>query len=300
MPVICVGNITTGGTGKTPLVIWLAEMIRQKGLKCAILTRGYKTRKGRLSDEPALLTKSCPDAVIMVNPDRVMAAKKAIQEYGAQVLVMDDGFQHRRLARDLNIVAIDAMSPFGGGFVLPAGLLREPVSSLKRADAVIITRSNQAPEIQLHLIEERIRRVNPAAVIARSSHVPVKVGMLKGMSLDVESLKGQNIFAFCGIGNPDGFFGMLKDMKLSLVGTRVYDDHWDYSPSDMEEIRREAKKLGADIVLTTQKDWVKTALAAAWDGDEPPLLGYLDIRLEIAEGKDRIVELIDGVINRQP
>jgi tetraacyldisaccharide 4'-kinase len=229
----------------------------------------------------------------------VAGAKKAVEEYGAEALIMDDGFQHRRLARDLDIVAIDATCPFGGGFVLPAGLLREPLGALKRAGAVVITRSNQVPEIQVHLIEERIRSINAGAAIARSVHVPVKVRMLKGMSLDVESLAGQNVYAFCGIGNPDGFFGMLKDMGLKLVGTRVFDDHWDYSASDMKDIHREAAGLDANIVLTTQKDWVKTALAATWEDDESLVLGYLDIRLEITEGKDRIVELIDKAVRRR-
>ena len=300
VPVICVGNITTGGTGKTPLVIWLAEVLRQRGVKCAILTRGYKTRKGRLPDEPAMLAKACPDAQVVVNADRVAGARKGIGEYGAEALIMDDGFQHRRLARDLDIVAVDATCPFGGGFVLPAGLLREPLGALKRAGAIVITRSNQAPEIQVHVLKERLRSINPRAAIARSVHVPINVRMLKGMSISIESLKGQNVYAFCGIGNPDGFFGMLRDMGLRLMGERVYDDHWDYSAADLKDIHDEAIGLGADIVLTTQKDWTKAALAAAWEGDEPLVLGYLDIRLEITEGKDRIMELVDKAVSRQP
>jgi len=298
VPVICIGNITTGGTGKTPLVIWLAEVLRQRGLRCAILTRGYKTRKGRLSDEPAILTKSCPDAKVVVNADRVAGAKKAVEEYGAQVLVMDDGFQHRRLARDLDIVAVDATCPFGGAHVLPAGLLREPMKAFKRAGAVVMTRSNQASALHVHLAEERIRSINPNAAIARSVHVPVGVKMLKGMSLAVESLKGQNVYAFCGIGNPDGFFGMLEQMGVQLVGKRVYDDHYDYSVEDIKGICQAAAEVGADVVLTTQKDWAKTALGASHEGGEGIVLGYLDIRLEITDGTDRIMELIDRVVSR--
>jgi tetraacyldisaccharide 4'-kinase len=295
-PVICIGNVTTGGTGKTPLVIWLAEVLRQKGLKCAILTRGYKTKKGRLSDEPAILTKSCPDAKVVVNPDRVAGAKKAIEEYGAGVLVMDDGFQHRRLGRDLDILAVDAMCPFGGGFLLPAGLLREPVSAIKRAKAVVITRSNQASAVQLHLIEEKIRSINPEAAIARSVHAPVKAKMLKGRDWSIAELRERNIFAFCGIGNPEGFFGMLKDMGLRLVGTRVYDDHWDYSVEDVKDIYKQARLQNARFLLTTQKDWVKTALAASREGDAAMPLAYLDIKLEFTDGEGRILELIDKAV----
>jgi tetraacyldisaccharide 4'-kinase len=164
VPVISVGNITTGGTGKTPLVIWLCNTIYQKSKiknqKCgvAILTRGYKTRgtrdegpfdfaQGRrgTTDELAILAESCPQAKVIVNPDRAAAARRAVG-FCAKVLVMDDGFQHRRLRRDLDIVTIDATCPFGYGRLLPAGLLREPVASLRRADAAVVTRCDQNSE----------------------------------------------------------------------------------------------------------------------------------------------------------
>jgi tetraacyldisaccharide 4'-kinase len=299
MPVICVGNITTGGTGKTPLVIWLAGVLRQKGLVCSILTRGYKTRKGRLSDEPAILTKSCPEAKVVVNPDRVAGAQKAIEEQGAQVLVMDDGFQHRRLGRDLDIVAIDATCPFGGGMMLPAGLLREPASSLRRAGAVVITRSDLAMPVQLHLIEERIRKANPAAVIARAVHAPVQAKMLKGKDVPVADLKGLGVYAFCGIGNPEGFFRTLEAIGVEVLGKRAYDDHWDYSVDDVKEIYRQARAVDARMILTTQKDWVKTALAASREAGDGLPLAYLDIKLEFSEGEGRILELIDRAVSRQ-
>jgi tetraacyldisaccharide 4'-kinase len=296
VPVICIGNVTTGGTGKTPLVIWLAEVLRQKGAKCAILTRGYKTRKGMLSDEPAILTKSCPDAKVVVNPDRVSGAKKAIEEYGAQVLVMDDGFQHRRLGRDLDIVAVDATCPFGGGMMLPAGLLREPISAIKRAGAVVITRSDQASPMQIHLIENTVRKANPTAVIARAVHAPVRAKMLKGKAVSITELKARKIYAFCGIGNPEGFFGTLRGIGLRLVGTRVYDDHWDYSVEDIKEIFKEATLRGARTILTTQKDWVKTALPASREGEGVLPLAYLDIRLEFSDGESKILELVGKAI----
>jgi tetraacyldisaccharide 4'-kinase len=300
VPVICIGNVTTGGTGKTPLVIWLAESLRQKGVKCVILTRGYKTQKGMLSDEPAILVKSCPDAKVVVNPDRVVGAKKAVEEYGAQVLVMDDGFQHRRLGRDLDIVAVDATCPFGGGMMLPAGLLREPVSALKRAGAVVITRSDQASPMQIQLIENAVRKANPAAVIARAAHAPVQAKMLKGKPVTIAELKTRKIYAFCGIGNPDGFFGTLNGLGLRLVGTRVYDDHYDYSVEDVRVIFKEATLKGARTILTTQKDWVKMALPASREGSEVLPLAYLDIRLEFLDGEDKIVELIDKAVSHKP
>ncbi|MBA7659846.1 Tetraacyldisaccharide 4'-kinase [subsurface metagenome] len=133
--VISVGNITVGGTGKTPLTIWLCNLLREKNVDCAVLTRGYKTTQNYY-DEPAVLAEACPHAKVIINPDRVAAARQAINKFGVNVLIMDDGFQHRRLARDLDIVTIDAMRPLGYDKMLPAGLLREPVAALKRADAV--------------------------------------------------------------------------------------------------------------------------------------------------------------------
>ena len=188
--VISVGNITTGGTGKTPLVIWLCDFLHQKGLRCAILTRGYKLGKNRLSDEAAILTRSCPEAKVIVNPDRVAGAAEAVRKFNAQVLVMDDGFQHRRLHRDLDIVTIDGLLPFGFGKSLPAGLLREPLNGLKRAHAFVITRCDQASEADLAAIEERLRILNPEALVGRATHALVGVGTVGRKEISLEELRG--------------------------------------------------------------------------------------------------------------
>ena len=135
-PVISIGNVTTGGTGKTPLVVWLCEMLRESDRKCAVLTRGYKSEKGKLTDEPAILAKSCHDAHIVVNPDRCQGAEKAVSQLGADVLVMDDGFQHRKLFRDVNIVLWDSYSSPLLEKILPFGRLRESFKGLSRADFV--------------------------------------------------------------------------------------------------------------------------------------------------------------------
>ena len=220
--VISVGNITVGGTGKTPLVIWLCNKtinlkLKTKNYGCAILTRGYKTTQNlklktqNYTDEPAILAESCPEAKVIVNPDRVAAAKEAVEKFGAKVLVMDDGFQHRRLARDLDIVTVDGTEPFGPtGKMLPAGLLREPVSALKRADAVVITRCDQVSETELAKLEERLRQINPDMIIARSMHNPVCVKSMDEKEMSIEQLKDKRIFAFCGIGNPDAFLNTIR------------------------------------------------------------------------------------------
>ncbi|MBL7153521.1 MAG: tetraacyldisaccharide 4'-kinase, partial [Phycisphaerae bacterium] len=255
--VISIGNITAGGTGKTPLVAWLCNEIAQnpkpktKNRQCAILTRGYKTARGALLDEPAILAESCPDAKVVVNPDRVAGAAEAVA-FGANVLIMDDGFQHRRLARDLDIVAIDATMPFGYGKILPAGLLREPVIALKRADAVVITRSDQAPEAQLTDIEKTIRGCKSDMVIARSIHAPLCAIDAEAKQIDLEELKGKKVFAFCGIGNPHAFLNTVKDLGVNLLGSQVFDDHHHYTNGCLAEICGQAQRLGADLALTTQ------------------------------------------------
>jgi len=234
VPVICVGNLTTGGTGKTPLVVWLCRHLREKRVHGAILTRGYKMQRDELSDEPALLAAQCPDMAVIVNPDRVAGAREAICHHHAQVLVMDDGFQHRRLSRDLDLVAIDATRPFGYGRVLPAGLLREPVTGLRRAQAVVLTRCDQVAEDALKRLEDDIRRLNPDLVVARSRHVPVGIRTLAGTEIPVERLRGARVFAFCGIGNPQSFFRAVERAGGVLVGATAYADHYYYAARDLQ------------------------------------------------------------------
>jgi len=313
IPAICVGNLTTGGTGKTPFVVWLCRYLREKQVRCAILTRGYKVQEGELSDEPALLTAQCPGVAVIVNPDRVGGAAEAIRTHEAQVLVMDDGFQHRRLARDLDIVAIDATRPFGYssmgvpptysgsrarcpcyGRVLPAGLLREPVAGLRRAHAVVLTRCDQVPQDIVGQIEEDIRRVNHDLVIARSVHVPVGIRTHEGAEISFEQIRGKRVFAFCGIGNPQSFFHTVERLGGLLAGSRAYDDHYRYDASDLDRIHHEAARQEAQIVLTTQKDWMRIARWAAAPGHPP--LAYLAVELQITAGAQELIALIDRVL----
>ncbi|MEN6428048.1 MAG: tetraacyldisaccharide 4'-kinase [Phycisphaerales bacterium] len=293
--VLCIGNLTTGGTGKTPLVAWLCRHVSEKQLRCAILTRGYKTQPGKLADEPALLAAQCPDVPVVVNPDRVAGATEAIQTHGAQVLVMDDGFQHRRLARDLDIVAVDATVPFGYGRLLPAGLLREPVSSLRRAHAVVLTRCDQVSEDALTRIEAEIRRGNPDLVIARSIHAPVAIRAAGGAEIPLAQIKGKRVYAFCGIGNPQAFFRTIERLGAIPAGTRVFDDHHRYAAEDMFAIHNEARRQQAPLVLTTQKDWTKVAQSTLPKGE--PLLACLAVELRITSGEEMLTSLIDRVLS---
>jgi len=296
VPVISVGNITTGGTGKTPLVIWLCRFLETRSLKCAVLTRGYRVAGARFADEPVILAKSCPGAKVITNPDRVAAAGRAVAEFGVEVLVMDDGFQHRRLRRDLDIVAVDATCPFGYDRLLPAGLLREPVKALRRADAVVITRYDQATTEQVEQLQKRIEQIAPRVTIAKAVHRHPCAKAIKGRTLSVGELKEKVIFAFCGIGNPGAFINRLREYELNVVGSEVYSDHHDYSGEDISGIYDEARSRGADLVLSTEKDWVKSSLLVPRDDDI--IFAYLAVELEFVDRVDKIEALIDKVVGR--
>jgi tetraacyldisaccharide 4'-kinase len=296
--VISIGNITTGGTGKTPLVVWLCNYLTQN-YKCAILTRGYKTTQNsklqtqNYIDEPEILRQSCPQANIIINPDRVAGAAEAVDKLGAKILIMDDGFQHRRLARDLDIVTIDATVPFGYGKLLPAGLLREPAKSLKRADSVVITRSDQITSNELEKIEQKIRHCKPDIEIAYSTHSPVYV-VLSHERINLDKIKGQKVFCFCGIGNPDAFFNTIKSLGCEMAGTKIFDDHYIYVQSDLVEMCQQAQAAKAELLLTTRKDYTKVAQFTGICEKIP--LGYLEIEITFQQGKNKLTGLIEKTI----
>ncbi len=285
VPVICVGNITVGGTGKTPMVVWVVERLKEAGRKPAILTRGYKAVAGR-SDEAELLKQSTGVPVI-VNPDRASGAREAVAGT-ADVLVMDDGFQHMRIRRDLDIVLIDATRPFGGGACLPIGRLREPLSALRDADVIVITRSDAAAAEKLENLHERLGRLAPQASIHTAVHKPIKVIDENDNELPLDALSGRKVCAFCGLGNPEGFFATLSEIGARIAGRVVFGDHIAYSLSEMEQITVAAGASEVDILVTTAKDRVKI--------DNPvslPLpLWTLEVQMQITEGEQTLIDKI--------
>ena len=294
--VICVGNIIVGGTGKTPLVVWLCKKIISD-YQCVILTRGYKSRAQEaeiLTDEPAIFSESCPEVKVIVNPDRVAGAEEAAIKFGTKVLIMDDGFQHRRLARDLDIVAIDATLPFGYGRMLPAGLLREPVSSLKRASAVVITRCDQIAENELSGLEEKLRLINSDMVISRSIHAPAYVKSIDDKEISLEQLNGKKIFGFCGIGNPRSFLTTIKTTGAELVGSKIFNDHHHYTEACIADIFEQAERLKADLILTTQKDQNKITRPASSKTEIP--LAYIGIEIKFLSGEEKLWGLIEKTL----
>lgn len=270
---ISVGNLTTGGTGKTPLVALIAEILAENGEKVCILTRGYGRENPRErvlvsdgetvladartgGDEPVeLARKLIGKAVVVADADRVAAANWVKGKFGITAFILDDGFQHRRANRNLDIVCIDATNPCGNGRILPAGTLRESFKSLKRADAIVITRADQVAETN-HL-EKRLRRRNLDALIFIASTKIVRFVSLEEFPARPQSEIGFPLLGFSGIGNPQNFFRSLKDGGLEISGTETFRDHHRYKQADVEGLERRALQLGARGLITTAKDAVK-------------------------------------------
>ncbi len=288
VPVISLGNLTTGGTGKTPLVAWVARLLREQEVRCAILSRGYKAPAGGDNDESRELGLLLPDVPVLENPDRVAAAAAAVEELEMEALLLDDGFQHRRLARDLDFVTIDATRPFGYGHLLPRGLLREPRGSLRRADAAIITRAGQVSTDALDQLVLTIARYLPRERIAVCETVPVQWLKSDGRTVPLEKLAGQPLLAFCGIGNPPAFFQLLKQAGFRLAGELVWPDHHAFGPADLDSISSAAERCGGTGLACTVKDLVK--LNRNRIGDRP--LHALAAGLRFREGEAMLRDLI--------
>ncbi len=288
VPVISIGNLTVGGTGKTPCVEYVARLLREHGVRVAILSRGYGAEAGR-NDEAMVLEENLPDVPHLQDRDRVALARTAVEELESEALVLDDGFQHRRLARDLDIVLIDVTDPWGGGYVLPRGGLREPVSSLRRAGLIVLTRCDAA---DAEPVAAAARGVAPGVPIARTVHAPLEL-MNGPERRSVNILQGQTVGAFCGLGNPAAFRRTLDDLGANVVEFREYPDHHPYSRADVEGLQRWANALPPDaLVVTTQKDWVK--LRTPGLGDRP--LWALRIGLKFVEGQDAFERAVLSVV----
>ncbi len=284
-PVICVGNVTTGGTGKTPMVAWIVERLKDHGRRPAILLRGYKATAGR-SDEAELLRQTAGVAVI-VNADRVAAAEAACAD-GADVLVMDDGFQHLRLGRDLDVVLIDATNPFGFGHCLPRGLLREPLSALRSAHALVITRSDQVEPEALADLRLRLARAAPNAAVCTAVHELIGIIDPSGRRLPVSELAGTDVCAFCGIANPGGFFATLERAGARVLAKLTFDDHVAYDKAVLGRIARAVGDVAADVLATTAKDRVKIADPS---GFTVPLW-TVEVRMRVVEGQQQLLNAI--------
>lgn len=311
-PVISIGNITVGGTGKTPCVILMARMLEQLGYQPAIISRGYGGRNPEpvnivsdgksillsaeaAGDEPLLIARSLPGVPVLTGAERRLTGQAAIERFGAQVLICDDAFQHRRIFRDINIVLLDAERPFGNGHLLPRGELREPVSGLSRADCVILTR------------DDRTGALHPDVVrIADAARIPVfravhrfkeMIRPSEGVSLTPDDLRGKKVCAFCGIARPESFKTILSKAGADLLSFIDFPDHHAYNRSDLDGLKNNFQSLGADYWITTEKD----AMRISSYPDFLKMLFVLRVEMEIKSSEpsfeDFVVKRLQGLVD---
>ncbi|MCE5324542.1 tetraacyldisaccharide 4'-kinase [bacterium] len=292
VPVISVGNLTFGGTGKTPAVQTICRLLVQSGKKVVILSRGHGgSAKGALivsdgkhvsasaseaGDEPVLLALSLPGVPVVVGKDRRVSGKLAVEEFSPDVIVLDDGLQYWQLHRDLDIVLVSAAKPFGSGFVMPMGDLRESVNGLKRAGVVLL---NTDGATDIESVEQRIRRIAPGVDIYRCRRTPESfVRISDGEQLALDWVKGRRVLAFCGIGKPQSFIDMLESLGAIVVKQLVFSDHHEYSHEDISLIESERSSSSAEAIVTTQKDLARLGELVRINN-----LHILVIRLEVED-----------------
>jgi tetraacyldisaccharide 4'-kinase len=283
VPVVSVGNLSLGGTGKTPLVEWLVRWFQSRGVRAGVVSRGYGAAAGRPNDEALELQRLLPETPHVEKPDRLSGAREAVEKFHCQLIVLDDGFQHRRIARDLEIVLLDALEPFGFDHVFPRGLLREPVDGLRRADAVVLSRADLVEAPRRAEIWQAVRRHAHGVLELEAVHAPRALVSADGVRAALEALRGQPVAAFCGIGNPAAFRRTLESCGYQVAGVREFPDHHRYTAADLDRLAAWADSLAVAAILCTGKDLVKVpagrlgkhpcwALEIGWEfraGQEP-------------------------------
>ena len=290
IPVISVGNLTTGGTGKTPLVIWIARKLRQDQRRVVLISRGYRAHgnSSQRNDEAIEMEDRLPDVPQLQDPDRYRMSQIAVEEFESQIIVLDDGFQHRQLHREFDIVLVDATNPFGYGRLLPRGLLREPASNLARADFIILTRVNLIEVDQSKAILNRIAKLAPGIPIATTRTSFTHLLQSDGTQLDLDEITGKPVFVFCGIGNPENFSTSLAKINLQVCGQTSFPDHHLYSRQELEDLADQATKAGASALVCTHKDLVKIGTNRI--GSLPVYAILIDV--EFVSGQESFTEAV--------
>ena len=294
VPVISVGNLTLGGTGKTPMVEWIARWYRQKSVRVTVISRGYGAEAGAVNDEALELEQKLPDVPHLQDPDRLAAAEVAIEELDCQLIVLDDAFQHRRIARDLDIVLLDALEPFGFDHVFPRGTLRESLDGLRRADVVVLSRADMLDRIARERIQDRVRRYAPQALWAEAVHAPRHLLSASGRQEPLEILRGQPLAAFCGLGNPAGFRHTLESCQYRVITTREFADHYRYGRDDVVSLTDWADGLDVAAVLCSHKDLVKLGIDQL--GSRP--LWAVAVELELRAGQRELESKLQALLPR--
>ncbi len=305
--VISVGNIVAGGTGKTPAVIAIAKLLQENSCKVGVLLRGYKGKsnskitfvsdgekllctRDECGDEADMIARHLTNIPVAVGKKRYRTGKAVIERFACDMLILDDGFQHRQLSRDLDILTVDATQPYGTGKMLPIGTLREPKSSIQRADLILLTRT-EIPNIDIAKIKTELNRIAPNTPILESVHEPTSLYLLnqqgENLSLHVDYLKNKRILAVCGIGNPNAFVSTLRKYNPETVELFAFADHHGYTMSDLQKIEQKMKQHQSEIVVITQKDEQKIASLSP---DLPIVV--LGIELVITDGVEVLMEFV--------
>lgn len=321
--VVSVGNLTVGGTGKTPVVELLARTLRKEGRRVAILSRGYRSqakpaivrwwqtlKHGEMDipprvvsdgqeirlnsieagDEPYMLATNLPDVPVVVDKDRIKAGRYAISNLGADIMILDDGFQYLRMKPAYNVVLVDATRPFHNHHVLPRGLLREPIKNLKRADLVFLTKSDGSARLR-HL-KQFIRRHNRKVDIIECRHASKYLCTLsRSEQRPLEWLRGRQLAAISAIAVPEGFESLLRRLGGNLVHTERFIDHHRFSEEELDEFFATARRRGAEVVITTEKDAVRFPKGVKW----PMPILYLRVEIEIIAGRDTFEQWISRI-----
>ena len=301
VPVLSVGNLTAGGTGKTPTVAYLARGLLQRGWarKPAVLMRGYGARRpGEANDEARELQKMLGEGVpILCHPNRVLAATQATAR-DCDALILDDGFQHRRLARDLDIVLIDATDPWGGGHYLPWGRLREPPEVLARAQALVITRADLVAVAALERLKTLLQRLAPGASVSLAQQVPQALHRICSPegTAQLDELRGKKVLALCGIGHPEPFVEQLRRHGADIAAKLIYPDHANYSTVDLEHAGATAAAAGVEWIVTTGKDAVKLEELGTPTRSLPPLWS-LRIETQLVESEVALWRRIEQAVH---
>ena len=319
--VVVVGNLTVGGTGKTPVVEMFAKALRDRGRKVAILSRGYKSKAPPFwkkwwfalnhtepepprivsdgqqvlldsevaGDEPFMLARNLPGVVVLVDKDRVKAGAFAIKRFGCDTLVLDDGFQYLPLKGRLNLLLVDKTNPFGNGHLLPRGILREPVKHLSRASYVFLTKSKGVRDVEL---EAMIQKFNPTAEIIECAHKPQYLQRIDtGERLPLAALAGRKIGALSGIAAPESFEAFLRETGAKLIYTRRFLDHYRFTHEDLASVFDEAEEAGVEIMVTTEKDAVRIEASEKF----PMPCYYLRLEIEILRGAADFQEAVGKI-----
>jgi tetraacyldisaccharide 4'-kinase len=308
VPVVSIGNLAVGGAGKTPVAMAVAGRLLARGRRVAVLSRGYGAARGDArvvsdgarvlldaaegGDEPVLLARRLPGVAVLCGPRRAALAHAAVAELGADALLLDDGFQHRALARDLDVVVLDASSPFGNGRLLPAGPNREPRGALARAGLVWLSRVDQAEPTAVEALRALAREATGREPV-ESRHAPLDVvdgRLVRG--LGPGALRGRRVLLLAGIGRPGGFRGTVAALGAEIAAERIFPDHHRFSKGDLEEVRRAADAARCELVVTTEKDAVRLDPAAAAD----PRIVAVRIEAEVTRGGDVLDAALDAVL----